>query len=288
MAEIKFGTCSWKYPSWKGLVYSQAKGINYLEEYARKYNAVEVDQWFWSLFGEENVSLPKAETAAEYAASVPEDFAFTVKVPNSITLTHFYSRGKDQPLRRNPHFLSRELFQAFLSSLEPLGKKVKVLMFQFEYLNRRKMSSQQEFQDKLAVFFDAVPRICAYAVEPRNPQYLNAGYLRFLNDKRLHHVFLQGYYMPDITGIYRKHPDLLRDLTVVRLHGYDRDKMEVRTGKKWGSIVAPKDDELGRVAKMLDDLLSRKIDVYVNVNNHYEGSAPLTIEKLNGMLGKTP
>jgi uncharacterized protein YecE (DUF72 family) len=247
-----------------------------------------VDQWFWSLFGEQNVSLPRAETVAEYAASVPEDFAFTVKVPNSITLTHFYHRNKDQPLRTNPHFLSPELFKTFLENLTPLGQRVKVLMFQFEYLNRSKMSSQQEFQTRLAEFFDAVPRVCAYALEPRNPRYLNAGYLRFLNENRLRHVFLQGYYMPDITGIYWKHPDLLQGLTVVRLHGYDRDKMEARAGKKWDSIVAPKDDELGRVAKMLDDLLSRKIDVYVNVNNHYEGSAPLTIDKLNGMLGKIP
>ena len=30
------GTCSWKYPSWKGLVYSQPKGINYLAEYVNK------------------------------------------------------------------------------------------------------------------------------------------------------------------------------------------------------------------------------------------------------------
>jgi len=29
---------------------------------------------------------------------------------------------------------------------------------------------------------------------------------------------------------------------------------------------------------------SRGIEVYLNVNNHYEGSAPLTIEKIRGLL----
>ena len=26
MAELRIGTCSWKYPSWEGLVYSSTKG----------------------------------------------------------------------------------------------------------------------------------------------------------------------------------------------------------------------------------------------------------------------
>ena len=43
MAELRIGTCSWKFPSWHGLVYSAPKGINYLKEYAEHYNTVEVD-----------------------------------------------------------------------------------------------------------------------------------------------------------------------------------------------------------------------------------------------------
>ncbi len=48
---LRIGTCSWKYPSWEGLVYSRSAGIDYLAEYARRYNTVEVDQWFWALPG---------------------------------------------------------------------------------------------------------------------------------------------------------------------------------------------------------------------------------------------
>jgi uncharacterized protein YecE (DUF72 family) len=47
------GTCSWKYPSWRGLVYSDS-GQNYLQEYAQHYSCVEVDQWFWSLCAADN------------------------------------------------------------------------------------------------------------------------------------------------------------------------------------------------------------------------------------------
>ena len=35
---------------------------------------------------------------------------------------------------------------------------------------------------------------------------------------------------------------------------------------------------------MIKDLNSRDVDVYLNVNNHYEGSAPLTIEKIKKLI----
>jgi uncharacterized protein YecE (DUF72 family) len=45
--DIHLGSCSWKYPSWRGLVYSE-KPENYLYEYSRRYDCVEIDQWFYS------------------------------------------------------------------------------------------------------------------------------------------------------------------------------------------------------------------------------------------------
>ena len=51
MSRLRIGTCSWRFPSWAGIVYSAAEGIDHLAEYARRYDTVEVDRWFWSLFG---------------------------------------------------------------------------------------------------------------------------------------------------------------------------------------------------------------------------------------------
>jgi len=77
---VKIGTCSWKYPSWKGIIYSKGVGSNYLSEHAKYYNTVEIDQWFWSLFVGDKVILPKPETVADYISSVPTHFQFSVKV----------------------------------------------------------------------------------------------------------------------------------------------------------------------------------------------------------------
>lgn len=283
-ASVKFGTCSWKFDSWKGIIYSENAHESFLSEYADTYTTVEIDQWFWSLFGTDKISLPRPDTVAEYLASVPEDFRFTVKVPNSITLTHFYKKAGFKPLTPNPYFLSPKLFQDFLERIAPMQGQVDALMFQFEYLNKKKMSGLEEFLKRFEGFLAAIPPDWPYAVEIRNPNYLYPRYFEFLRDHGLPHVFLQGYYMPSIVEVYRKHRHLLTNSAIIRLHGYEREGIEEKTGKKWDVIVTPMDEELPEVADTIEDMVSHGMRVIVNVNNHYEGSAPRTIEKLEKLL----
>ncbi len=56
---------------------------------------------FWSLFNSDEPVLPKPSVVKEYAESVPDDFIFSIKVPNSITLTYHHKNGKSEPLVRN-------------------------------------------------------------------------------------------------------------------------------------------------------------------------------------------
>jgi uncharacterized protein YecE (DUF72 family) len=286
MADLRIGTCSWKFPSWHGLVYPASKGINYLREYAKKYDTVEIDQWFWSLFGENSLGLPRRADVEEYRNSVPDDFVFTVKAPNSVTLTHFYQKAKTDPLVANPHFLSVSLFHTFLSRLDPLGDTLGPVMFQFEYLNRKKMASQSHFQDLLQAFSTELPTGYQYGLEVRNAKYLNHSFFEFLVQNRLSPVLLQGYWMPSITDVYEKWQSLIHqhETTVIRLLGPDRKGIESQTGKQWDRIVAPKDEELVAIVEMVEALLARGLTVYLNVNNHYEGSAPLTIERIRRLL----
>jgi len=272
MAPLSVGTCSWKYPSWEGLVYSRASGIDSLQQYARKYDSVEIDQWFWA--------MPDPATALEYAGATPADFRFTVKVPNAITLTHFYKKKGETELKPNPQFLSPDLFAEFVHRLGPLREKVGVLMLQFEYLNKRKIESQSAFLARLSEFFAAAPAGLPCAIEPRNPGWLDERYFEFLAQRELGHVFLQGYYMPQAAALYEKFGHLLRGTVVVRLHGPDREGIERAAGERWDRIVAPKDGELKGIIDMIRDMADHGLTVYLNVNNHYEGSAPLTIERL--------
>lgn len=285
-AELKIGTCSWRYPSWEGLVYSAAKGINYLEEYAQQYDTVEIDRWFWSLFGDDSIGLPDPGDVWSYRDAVPDDFVFTVKAPNSITLTHFYKKGKSDPLIKNPHFLSPTLFSSFLSLLDPLGDTLGPVILQFGYLNKQMIDSQAEFQRLLGAFASEIPTNCAYGVEVRNARYLNRPFFEFLIEHRLRPVLLQGYWMPSVDDVYADWGDLItkHDTVVIRLLGPDRKGIEKETGKRWDRVVAPKDEELAAIVAMTEDMVRRGMTVYLNVNNHYEGSAPRTIERIRALL----
>jgi len=283
MPKLIIGTCSWKYDSWKGIIYPNEDKINFLKEYAKHYNSVEVDQWFWSLF--DIVKLPEKKTVEEYKKSVPKDFKFTIKVPNSITLTHYYGRNKSEPLRKNPYFMSVDLFEEFLRTMNPIKNQIGSLIFQFEYLNKQKMSSMSEFQRHLHQFFTSLPAdVPPMSIETRNPYYLNSSYFRFLKDLDLNNVFLQGYFMPPIVGIYSKYKEYIKGQTIIRLHGPDRSGIEKMSGKNWNKIYIPRDEELKDIVEMIKDLNNRDVDVYLNVNNHYEGCAPITIEKVQKLL----
>ena len=258
--------------------------INFLKEYSKLYNSVEVDQWFWSLQGINKVILPKPGVVKSYQTSVPKDFKFTIKVPNSITLTHLYKKADDETLIPNTHFLSNNLLEEFLQTIKPLKLNLGPLMFQFEYLNKQKMKSQIEFQGLIREFAAKFPSGYQFAIETRNPAYLNETYFQFLRENRLNHVFIQGYYMPSIFETYKRYKDYIRDYTIIRLHGPDRKGIETRSGGEWNKILDPKDEELLQLVVMIKELLERNVDIYLNVNNHYEGSAPLTIAKIEKML----
>lgn len=98
----------------------------------------------------------------------------------------------------------------------------------------------QQFMNEFGEFAEKLPYGQDYCVETRNPNYLKNGYFDFLGSQDLHHVFLQGYYMPSIFDLYRKHSGQIKDCAVIKLHGPDRKGIEEQTGKDWSPIVDPK------------------------------------------------
>jgi len=272
------------------LVYDRDKAYrpdDFLADYARVFDTVEIDQWFWSLFPG-TVRLPEARTVRLYARSVPEDFTFTVKAPNALTLTHFTSK---QPAgsaavtgKPNGRFLSVELLERFLETLEPLGKKLGPVMFQFEYLNRNKMPSLQAFIERFGEFADRAPRGFQYAVEIRNPNYIVPPFFDFLKERGLGFVYLDGYYMPPIGRVFEKSDPRTAAFQIVRLHGGDRAEIEKETGKIWDRIVAPKPEGLKAAAAIVRRNARRKVLTYLNLNNHFEGSAPLSVGRFLALL----
>jgi uncharacterized protein YecE (DUF72 family) len=284
---FRVGTCSWKFDSWKGLVYRpgiSGSHVDFLREYARIFDTVEIDSWFWSLFPP-GVKMPAPHEPREYAEAVPEDFVFSIKVPNAITLTHFYAK---QPTayaayanRPNPHFLDVGLMTCFLERLAPMRSRLGPLIFQFEYLNRKKMPSLKAFLERLGAFFDGMPGGFDFAVEVRNPDYLIGPYFDFLRRRNLGVVLIEGYYMPPIARVAAEHDIATDGPCVIRLQGPDRSEIEKLANGRWDRIILPQNDSMDAMIEIiLRQNMLRKMRTYVHANNHFEGCAPLTIDRL--------
>jgi uncharacterized protein YecE (DUF72 family) len=102
MARLYVGTSGWAYPTWKPAFYpeklAQKKFLNF---YASKLNAVEVNYTFRQLV--------KETTIQNWIAETPEHFRFTIKAHQ--VLTHI------KRLKNAEEFLKR-----FLGTLEPLER----------------------------------------------------------------------------------------------------------------------------------------------------------------------
>ncbi len=79
----------------------------------------------------------------------------------------------------------------------------------------------------------------------------------------------------------------IKDMTVIRLHGPDRKGIEKETGMYWNQIVAPKDGDITSLVGMLSDMNDRGLESFVFVNNHFEGSAPRTIQKIKESMDRS-
>jgi uncharacterized protein YecE (DUF72 family) len=289
---LRIGTCSWKFDSWKGLFYDADKIYrpdDYLADYAKHLNSVEIDQWFWSLFPS-GIKLPDIGTIKSYADSVPDDFLFTVKAPNSLTLTHFYTKQTKKYAeyagKENKHFLDNELLEKFLERLTLMESKLGSIMFQFEYLNKKKMPSKELFFDKFGEFIVRAPKGYQYAIEIRNPNYLSPAFFKFLGDHGLGYVYLEGYYMPHIGEVYEKFKSATAEFSVIRLHGGDRVEIETMTGGLWDRVISPKPKGLEAAVRIVRNNRKQNVLTYVNLNNHFEGSAPVTAERFIETLEK--
>lgn len=270
MSNIVLGTCSWNYSSWVGLVYKEKRlsPADYLKEYAKKFGTAEIDSWFYR--------IPSRQQVLSYARNAPDDFSFTCKITRDITMP--FLRGETDI--KNPKFLDPEFFKAFCDAISFLIDRIELIIFEFEYLNKAKMMSVFEFIDRFGDFKNKIGNELPVGIETRNSNYLTREYFEFLYSSRISHVFCEKQYMPHVFDVYSEYKDLISGKSVIRLLGEDRAEIERKSGKKWDRIVK----EVPTKDKIVSMSLDMKNRVIINVNNHYEGSAPLTIDCLKKMF----
>ena len=283
-----FGTSSWTYPGWTGLVYDKeypktGATARMLEEYARYplFRTVGIDSTFYA--------PATARTLESYARALPPGFRCVSKVWDRITV-HTLPKARYKTLggEANPDFLNAELFKAEVLApfLEHFADHLGPFVFEFQTIARAARLTGQAFADLLDRFFSQLPREAPYAVELRNQEFLVPPYFAVLREHNVAHVFNSWTRMPPIGEQLDIPGALSAPFTVARVL--------LRPGRTYSEAVdafAPYDRIHDRnpelradVARLIRMAAELRIPAYVLVNNRAEGSAPHTIAAIARLL----
>lgn len=288
---IRFGTSSWNYPGWEGMVYHRkypATGAvaKMLGEYARHplFGTVGVDSSYYR---------PLSRTTwRSYSAQLPPDFPCLSKVWHRIT-AHTFTGHQDGGVagEPNPDFLNAELCinEVIGPALEAGGGNVGPFIFELQTVARGAGLTPAAFADHLDRFLSALPPEARYAVELRNAEYLTPGYFAVLRGSGVAHVFSAWTRMPPI-GEQLDHADavtapfLVGRAIVSPGRGYDESMNAFEPFDRIREEDPALRRDLVRLARLAESL---RLPAYVIVGNRTEGCSPLTIEAVMRLLATT-
>jgi uncharacterized protein YecE (DUF72 family) len=286
---IRFGTSSWTYPGWKGLVYfreykGRGTAAPMLGEYARfpLFRTVGIDSTFYA--------PPSDATLQSYAEQLPPGFPCASKVWQEITI-HTWTKLQDKARanQENPRFLDAALFLEAI--YEPyrrhFAEHMGPFMFEFQAIpSGPRGLAPEQFVERLDRFFAQLPAGGPWAVEIRNPEFLTPSYFAVLREHGVSHVFNSWTRMPSI-GEQLALQDSVAGSTLVA-------RALLKPGRTYNEAVdafAPYDRIQEPLPGLRADLvnlirtaLALRLPAHVIVNNRAEGSAPLTIVAVAKLL----
>jgi uncharacterized protein YecE (DUF72 family) len=284
-----FGTSSWKYPGWKGLVYrnpySSEKQFqeSCLSEYSSQYTCVGVDHTYYS--------WPTTKGFTRYVEQVPDFFKFVLKATEKLTVFKYPNLpryGKEAGLI-NESFLNADLFgEKFLTPLMPYKAHIGPIMFEFSQFHQGTFHRGSEFVERLDQFLEKIStnQDFQFAVEIRNANWLHPAYFECLVRHKVGHVFNSWTRMPHLKEQFEKASSYALPFIVSRLL--------LSPGTLYQEAVdsfSPYDklhQELTEIRKAVVELLNlaeqRKISAYTLVNNRFEGCAPKTIDGILALI----
>jgi len=286
---VRFGSSTWNYPGWRGLVYHHDYGpkgaaAKMLKEYAAfpLFGTVGIDSSYYG--------PPTESVLRSYAEHLPPGFPCVSKVWGQITV-HTFTKAQDPDRagKVNPDFLNPDLFieEIYQPYQRHLAENTGPFVFEFQTIAKYSGMDPQRFANRLDEFFSALPRDAEYAVEVRNDEYLTPMYFAVLREHGVAHVFNSWTRMPPI-GHQLDLPGSITGRFILA-------RALLRPGRTYNEAVdafAPYDrirepnPKLRRdLARLVHTAVETRVPAYLLVNNRAEGSAPLTIAAVAEMLG---
>lgn len=244
--KVYLGTQGFSFDDWVGPFYPAGTSKNaYLEQYAERLPAVEIDSTFYG--------VPRATTVQKWRERTPPGFRFAAKFPKLIT----HEKKLDRALGDA---------EAFIGTIQALGDKLAVLVLQFAY------DFTPDLYNRLDLFLAALPGGTRYAVEVRNRGWLKPGFMEMLSQHNVALVLQDLYTMPKLDWI-------TADFTVIRWLGRRKDIA------RFDKIQIDRSQELEEWAGKVHRFLADGVNVYGFFNNHFAGHSPESVRQFAALLG---
>lgn len=281
--EVRFGTMSWSYPGWAGLVYGDklpAKELaaHGLAAYAKHplLRAVEIDRSYYEALS--------ADALRGYAAQTPDDFQLVAKAHEDCVVRRFpmHARYGKKRGEANPRYLDAGYAaDAVVEPLrEGLGAKAGALLFQFPPEDVG--ASPRAFADRLGAFLRRLPSGITYAVELRNADLFSPAYVAALEGAGAVHCHSVWPGMPHVLFQAKRVSPAARRPLVVRWLMRDGDDYQRASARSLPFDKIVEEDAANRaaVARLAALAARHGVPVTVLVDNKAEGCAPESIVRL--------
>ncbi len=231
---------------------------DYLACYADHFPGVEVDSTYYG--------IPRPRTVEAWATATPAGFVFSPKMFGEVTHQRFLQDTDD-------------LLAQYLDVMAPLGEKLGPIVLQFPYYKKADGVSLEGFLGRLLPFLDRLDAPNRFAVEIRNKTFLKPPLLDALRQRSVPLVLIDHVWMPHPRDLLGRADELFTAGTVpIRLLG-DRYNIERQT-KTWDRTVVDCTERLNWWAQIVRYAMAKGLPVSAFANNHYEGHAPSTAQRL--------
>lgn len=250
--EIHIGTQGWNYDAWVGPFFpGGTRTVDFLTVYSRAFSTVEVDSTFYG--------VPSVTTFQSWYDRTPDNFVFTLKLPQEIT--------HENRLRH-----SSDLLGSFTDRARELGRKLGPILIQMG----------PDFGPvelpALASFLPLLPRDLDFAIEFRQRGWIHDGLLALLSEHRVALALTDARWIPRrIMLALTTRPT--SDFAYIRWMGANRDLVD------YSRVQIDRSRELAAWAKVLPLLADRVRVVFGYMNNHFAGHGPASLRELQRMLG---
>lgn len=290
---VRFGTSSWSFPGWSGLVWEGRPTEDELARaglraYAQQplLRTVCVDRSYYGPLRSADVTS-YARQLDEAAALTPALAPFRVvsKVWDEITTAVFptHARYGARAGQRNPHFLDASRFLSEV--LEPyrgFGSRFGPFVFELTPMPRGALDDVS-LATKVDAFLGALPGGLCWAFELRNQELMTPRWHDVLRAHRAAHVFTYWTAMPSLRAQLASHGKITSPFVIARLMlppfmRYAEKKAEYAP---FDRLVAPQSDMRDDVVDILRAAAEADCgEAFVLANNKAEGSAPLTVREI--------